>query len=66
LGQVGGGVVGPGPAEFAAAMGSSFVVVDLVLGWDHPQMSFAEDQHLVGDLVRAETSSRVMRSGGIR
>ena len=26
------------------------VVVDLVLGQDRPQMPFAEDQHLVGDL----------------
>ncbi len=43
-------MVGPGRAELAAAMGSSSVVVGLVLGQDRPQMSLAEDQHPVGDL----------------
>jgi hypothetical protein len=31
-------------------MGSPPVVVSLVLGQDRPQMPFAEDEHLVGDL----------------
>jgi hypothetical protein len=43
-------VVGPGRAELAAAMGSSSVAVRLVFGQNQAQMSFAEDQHLVGDL----------------
>jgi hypothetical protein len=37
-------------AELAAAVGSSSVVVGLVPGEDRLQMSFAEDQHPVGDL----------------
>ena len=43
-------MVGPGRAELAAAMGSSSVVVRLVFGQNQAQMSFAEDQHPVGDL----------------
>jgi len=43
-------VVGPGRAELAAAMGTSSVVMGLVLGQDGPQVPLAEDQHLVGDL----------------
>jgi len=43
-------VVGPGRAKLAAAMGWSSVVVGLVPGQDRPQVSFAEDQHPVGDL----------------
>jgi len=43
-------VVGPGPAELAAAMGTTSVVMGLVLGQDRPQMPLAEDQHPVGDL----------------
>jgi hypothetical protein len=34
----------------AAAVRTPPVVVDLVLSQDRPQMPFAEDQHLVGDL----------------
>jgi len=34
FGEVGGGMVGPGRAELAAAVGSSSVVVGLVLGQD--------------------------------
>jgi hypothetical protein len=48
--EVGDGVVGPGRAEPAAAMGALSVVVRFVLGQDHPQVSFAENQHPVGDL----------------
>jgi hypothetical protein len=33
-----------------AAVGSASVVVSLVLGQDRPQVSFAEDEHPVGDL----------------
>jgi hypothetical protein len=43
-------VVGPGWAEFAAAVGSSSVVVPGVLCEDRPQVPFTEDQHPVGDL----------------
>jgi hypothetical protein len=43
-------VVGPGWAELAAAVGSSSVVVGLVLGKDAAQVVFAEDEHPVGDL----------------
>ena len=50
LGEVGDGVVGPGRAELAAAMGSSSVVMNLVRGQRGPQMPRAEDQHPVGDL----------------
>jgi hypothetical protein len=50
VGEVGGGVVGPGRAELTAAMGSSSVVMIRVLGQHHPQVPFAEDQHPVGDL----------------
>jgi predicted enzyme related to lactoylglutathione lyase len=44
------GVIGPGQAEFQAAMGSASVVVGLVLGHHDAQVSFAEDQHPVGHL----------------
>jgi hypothetical protein len=50
VGEVGDGMVGPGRVELAAAVGSSSVVVGLVPGEDRFQMSFAEDQHPVGDL----------------
>jgi hypothetical protein len=43
-------VVGPGWAELAAAVGSSSVVVGLVLGKDAAQVAFAEDEHPIGDL----------------
>ena len=43
-------VIGPRRAEFPAAMGSSSVVVALVLGHHDAQVSFAEDQHPVGHL----------------
>ncbi len=49
-GEVRDRAVGPGRAEMAAAMGAPPVVMDLVLGQDRPQMPFAEDEHLVGDL----------------
>jgi hypothetical protein len=49
-GEVGGRVIGPGRAEFPAAMGASSVVVGLVLGHHDAQVLFAEDQHLVGHL----------------
>ena len=44
------GVIGPGRVELAAAMGSPSVVMSLILGQDHPQVPFTEDQHPVGDL----------------
>jgi hypothetical protein len=50
LGEVGDGVVWPGRAELAAAMGSSSVVMGLILGQDGPQVSLAEDKYPVGDL----------------
>ena len=40
----------PGRVELAAAMGTTSVVMGLVLGQDRPQMTLAEDQHPVGDL----------------
>ncbi len=43
-------MVGPRRAELAAAMGTTSVVMGLVLGQDRPQMTLAEDQHPVGDL----------------
>jgi peptide/nickel transport system permease protein len=46
------GVIGPGQAEFQAAMGSASVVVGLVLGHHDAQVSFAEDQHPVGQLSK--------------
>ena len=49
-GEVGDGVVGPGRAELAAAMGSPPVVMGLVFGQDRPQMPLAEDEHPVSDL----------------
>jgi hypothetical protein len=48
LGEVGGRMVGPGWVELAAAMGTTPVVMGLVLGQDGPQMPLAEDQHPVG------------------
>src|SRR5215469_5509710 len=50
LGEVRGRVVGPGRAELPAAMRAPAVVAGLVLGQDRPQVPFAEDEHLVGDL----------------
>jgi hypothetical protein len=50
LGEAGGGIVGPGRAELAAAMGPSSVVMGLVFGQDCSQVPFAADQHPVGDL----------------
>jgi hypothetical protein len=50
LGEVGDGVIGPGRAEFAAAVGSLSVVVPGITGEDRPQVPFTEDQHPVGDL----------------
>src|SRR5580704_4797015 len=37
-GEISGGVVGPGRAEMAAAMGPPPVVMGLILGQDRPQM----------------------------
>ena len=37
-------------SELAAAMGSSSVVVGLVLGQDRPQEAVTEDQHPIVDL----------------
>jgi hypothetical protein len=68
-------VVGPGRVELAAAVRSSFVVVLGVLRQDRLQVSFAEDQHPVGDpgpggdhesfgvSVRARASGRNLRCG---
>jgi hypothetical protein len=39
-------------------MGSSAVVAAGVLGQDQPQVSFAEDQHPVGDLGPAVSTNR--------
>ena len=50
MGEVGDGVVGSRRVQLTAAVGSSSVVVGLVLGQDRLQVSFAEDQHPVGDL----------------
>src|SRR5258707_926128 len=46
----GGGVIRPGWAGLAAAVGSPSVVVGLELGQDAVQVAFAEDEHPVGDL----------------
>jgi hypothetical protein len=43
-------VIGPGREELAASVRSSSVVVPGVLGQDCLEVSFAEDQHPVGDL----------------
>ena len=48
-GQAGHGVVGPGRAESAAAVGPSCVVVPGVLCENRPQVPFAEDQHPISD-----------------
>jgi hypothetical protein len=50
LGELGDRVVATGRVELAAAMRASSVVVGLVPGHDRPQMSFAEDQHPIGQL----------------
>jgi hypothetical protein len=50
LGKVRDRVIGPGRAELAAAMGTTSVVMGLVLGQDRPQVPSAEDEHPVGDL----------------
>ncbi len=49
-GEAGDRVIGPGRAEFPAAMGSSPVVVRRVRGQDQAQVPLAEDQHPVGHL----------------
>jgi hypothetical protein len=59
-------VVGPGWLELAAAVGAPPVVMGRVLGQDGPQVPFAEDQHLVGDLgqvVRTNRSARARTAG---
>jgi hypothetical protein len=50
-------VIGPGRAELAAAMGTTSVVIGLVLGQDRPQVPSAEDEHPVGDLCRAVSTN---------
>ena len=50
LGEVSGGVVGPGVGGVRGCGGASSVVVPGVLCEDRPQVSFTEDQHPVGDL----------------
>src|ERR1035438_1776090 len=59
-GEVGDRVIGPGRAEFAAAMGSPSVVVPGILGQDQPQGPFAEDQHPVGDLGPVLLENRIL------
>src|SRR6266516_4834527 len=58
LGEVGGGMVGPGRAELAAAVGPPPVVMSLVLSQDEPQMSFAEDEYRSVTSVRAVSTNR--------
>ena len=48
LGEVSGRVVWPRRVELAAAMGTTSVVVALVLRQDQLQMPLAEDKHPVG------------------
>jgi hypothetical protein len=43
-------MVRAGRAELPAAVGAPSVVVGLVPGEDRPEVSFAGDQHAVGDL----------------
>jgi hypothetical protein len=50
LGEVGDGVVGPGRAEFAAAVGALSVVAAGDIWRGRPQVPFTEDQYPVGDL----------------
>jgi hypothetical protein len=57
MGEVGDRVVGPRRAELSAAMGTPSVVVGRVPGQDRLQMPLAEDQHPVGDLVRAVSTN---------
>ena len=49
LGEVGGGVAGPGRAESVAVVWPLPVVVRGVLGGNRPRVPFAEDQHLAGE-----------------
>ena len=42
-------MIGPWRVDLAA-MGPSSAVMGLIAGQDHPQVSFTEDQHPVGDL----------------
>jgi hypothetical protein len=50
LGEIGDGVVGPGWLELERAVRSSPIVVPSIPGHHAAQVSFAEDQHPVGDL----------------
>jgi len=50
LGKAGECVIGPGRAELAAAVGTTSVLMGLVLGQDRRQVPFAGDEHPVGDL----------------
>src|ERR1022692_3693226 len=56
-----GGVVGPGRVQLPAAMGSSAVVVGLVLGHHDAQVPLAEDQHPVGDLGSRGEDARLRK-----
>jgi len=53
-------------SELAAAMGSSSVVVGLVLGQDRPRVAVTEDLHPIGDLCsdgEQQTPREVVRAG---
>ena len=65
LGKVGDGVVGPGRAEFAAALGALSVVAAGISGEDRPQVPFTEDQHPGGEHERFGIGVRPRASGGI-
>jgi hypothetical protein len=60
-GEAGDGVIGPGRAQVAAAVGSSSVAVGRVLGQDRVQMPPAEDQHPVSDLLSGDEHHTVRR-----
>jgi hypothetical protein len=55
-------VIGPGRAELAAAMGTTSVVMGLVLGQDRPQVPSAEDGHPLGDLCPGGESEPFRRN----
>ena len=57
-GETGHGVVGPGRAELAAAVGSLSVVGPGVLGHHGAQVSFAEDQNASVTSVQAVSTNR--------
>ncbi len=63
-GEAGDGVVGPGRAGLAAAMGAWSVVVGHILGQDRPQMPLADGEHRVGDLGPGGEHERFRVSAG--